>query len=575
MLGIGDGRLIEGLLASSDLRLIVVDPDAGKVNALRFKLDDAGYYGMRVSVVVADPRDAGLPPYFASLILKAVTDAAPAGKPALPLQCLRPYGGAVCLDANVINERDLLALAKDAKLDWAEVRRAGDFLLLRRVGALTGAGSWSHQRGNAGNTFSTRDELVRGPLGVLWFGGAAADPQVCYPTEKGGRGIAAQIVGGRILYERPGTISATDVYTGRLLWQWTPLDQEPWYVKPTDDSSSYMRKWGQPTLRGRMASTEDAVYIVSGRHFYAVDAATGKPLAGFEFAEQDQWDSPKIWEDRVFLSSARRVVALDRHTGKVLWSFNEFGGELAAGGGKVFCRQSPKGRLTVIAGEAGEATDASADKTEVVKLAALDAKTGARLWSKDARILRSRGLIYSEEHDRLWADGIYAGQTGEAIGKRPRMGDVNAAVLKDRILMQNNSGGFSDLRDLVTGETIRYPDPITKIQMTDAGNRGGHYAGGCSPAVAGERILAFRADTAAYYDLGLHAIGRRTFAGRRGDDRTSHADVVPLSSLARAGRQWHPVGLRLGSQGPEVSDNPGERRRPVPPPRVLRRADWI
>jgi len=99
-------------------------------------------------------------------------------------------------------------------------------------------------------------------------------------------------------------------------------------------------KHQQPTLVGRKASADDAVYVVSGRHFLHWMEPPGKLLPDFHFAEEDSWGSPKVWHDQVFLPSDRRVLALDRHTGKILWAFDEFGGDLAVGGGKVFCRQA-------------------------------------------------------------------------------------------------------------------------------------------------------------------------------------------------------------------------------------------
>ena len=43
---------------------------------------------------------------------------------------------------------------------WAKISR----------GALPGAGSWAHQYAEPGNTACTQDQLVKGPMGILWFG---------------------------------------------------------------------------------------------------------------------------------------------------------------------------------------------------------------------------------------------------------------------------------------------------------------------------------------------------------------------------------------------------------------------
>jgi hypothetical protein len=44
---------------------------------------------------------------------------------------------------------------------------------LVREGAASGAGVWTHQYGNISNTIKSDDQLVKLPLGVLWFGGSS------------------------------------------------------------------------------------------------------------------------------------------------------------------------------------------------------------------------------------------------------------------------------------------------------------------------------------------------------------------------------------------------------------------
>jgi hypothetical protein len=45
--------------------------------------------------------------------------------------------------------------------------------MLSREGALPGSADWTHEYGDPANTLMSRDELVKAPLGVLWFGGPA------------------------------------------------------------------------------------------------------------------------------------------------------------------------------------------------------------------------------------------------------------------------------------------------------------------------------------------------------------------------------------------------------------------
>lgn len=527
VLGIGDGRLIDGLLAASDLRVIVIDADARKVDALRCRLDAAGYYGLRATALVDNPTDAGLPPYFASLIVAG--DATVAGlDPAFVAKAyawLRPYGGMACLNAKSVDEVMLRSQAGKPGMEKADVSRNGEFVTVRRTGALPGAGAWSHQYGDAGNTCSTGESLAQAPLGALWYGGAAGDAEnITYAIERGGRGVIPLIVGGRLLFEHGATrtITATDVYTGRLLWQWTPPDQEPWVVWPAKAKGKYWASYGCVTLTGRMAATEDAVYVVSGMNVYALDAATGRPLAGFTCGAKDQWESPRVWHDNVFLSSGGRVLALDRHTGRTLWTFTGFGGVLAAGGGKVFCLQ----------------TRGAAQGTGAARLVALNVTNGAALWQEELRVgakTNSQALAYSESHDRLITSmGTFAGQTGKVVPGASQLNLDTAAygawtlVLKDAAFTINSPKGLGGLVDLVTGSRLKYADPLTGAEASDGVDRGkSHLVGGCGPALAGETVATFRMDTAAYYDLLNHS-GVRNIGGIR---PACTAGMIPADGL--------------------------------------------
>lgn len=524
VLGIGNGKRIDGLLADSDLRLVVIDPDPAKVDALRRRLDAAGYYGLRVTALADNPLDAGLPPYFASLVV--VGD--PAALGAAPdfslniLRSLRPYGGTACLDGGLISAATLAAQATKAGLDKTEVETAGDFVFLRRIGALTGAGSWSHQDGNAGNVFSTRDELVKGPLGVLWFGGPGGDPDVVYPEDKGGRGIWPLFVGGRILLERPGKISAVDVYTGRLLWQWICPDKEPWFM-PMDligksnvpagmfNIEKYAAVYGIPTLIGRMAASEDAVYVVSDRKLHVLDSATGKPLAGFAMAVEDKWGPPVVLGDQVILTSDTQLVALNRHTGKVNWTFKEFGGMLAAGNNRIFCRKGLDTDVMAILEAIRQKWRKPAEpKRDDVPLVALDARTGQRLWKAEITVMPRATLVYSEEQDLLFADRAYKGSTGEPVKREAKGIGQFTPVLRNRYMpfvagTKAIIGTWGPLHDLVSGFPLTYPDPITGEPSVDFVNRGSHYSYGCGPQVLGETIVASRITAATYYDLTLHS----------------------------------------------------------------------
>ena len=51
--GVDDGKLLEAVAASSQLQIVGVDPDGEKIDRLRRRLDQAGWYGRRIALQVA------------------------------------------------------------------------------------------------------------------------------------------------------------------------------------------------------------------------------------------------------------------------------------------------------------------------------------------------------------------------------------------------------------------------------------------------------------------------------------------------------------------------------------------
>ena len=502
VLGIGDGRLVEGLIAQSRLRVVAIDPDAKKVDALRRKLDAKGVYGTRAAVHAGDPLDFGLPPYVASLIVSG--DLAGGGFGSIRrfartvFHSLRPYGGVACLPVPSEARKAFADSVKQAKLENARLDHIGKLVTLTREGALVGSDDWSHEQANPGNTYSTRDRLVKAPLGVLWYGGPAGDIGLYYENHRQ-RGFA-QVAGGRMFVEGPKLVSAFDVYTGRKLWKWSPPagDGEKWY-------ESRKPKYGSPKpsmvrpLAGRITSSEDAVYVISDKTLHALDAGTGRPLAGFTFAQEDNWGSAKVIGDMLYLPTNTRVVAVDRHSGEVRWTHDDSGGTLAGGKGRLFCLETPSTNRFETAGRWDMMKRRGKIEKPAAKLVALDPRTGAHIW----RVVVKGGprLAYSADHDVLlipMRGAAYSGKDGSLLWEARTTWD---AVVHTDTVLPNNGATFTTFReplDLLTGKRIERPHPLTgqmgiwKIKKT------GH---GCDIAIAGENIRTFRSGSAGYVDM--------------------------------------------------------------------------
>ncbi|MDA1016860.1 MAG: PQQ-binding-like beta-propeller repeat protein [Planctomycetota bacterium] len=153
VLGLDDPQFITALASGTELRVVGVDSNAERVAALR---QTTRLSAERLSFRIGDPENYDLPKYFAGLIvLRDKTDSTTLAR---LYQSLRPFGG--CL---VVPE-SLIKTAEAAKLPGAEVEvRVAGWAIIRRAGGLQGAANY------LGDWKPTSDDLVKAPLGVLWF----------------------------------------------------------------------------------------------------------------------------------------------------------------------------------------------------------------------------------------------------------------------------------------------------------------------------------------------------------------------------------------------------------------------
>ncbi|MFP6763515.1 MAG: PQQ-binding-like beta-propeller repeat protein, partial [Planctomycetaceae bacterium] len=220
-LGIGSGGLISELLRQSKLRIVVVEPDVGRVAQLRDHYQRMGIYGTRIVAHAGQWLNQELPPYLANLVVSETPGES--GLTSNPqavrelFRILRPYGGTAWLAGDSIQHGKVAAITAGLQLAQAELTHGSDHSLLTRTGALPGSADWTHEYGDASNTLMSRDSLVKAPLGVLWFGGPAADGSLFYNRHFWGPSMA--VIGGRMFLQGPGKMTAVDVYTGRILWQ--------------------------------------------------------------------------------------------------------------------------------------------------------------------------------------------------------------------------------------------------------------------------------------------------------------------------------------------------------------------
>ncbi len=529
--GVSDAEAIVSVAQRTQLKMIVIDPDRERVEALRKRLADADLYGSRVAAHVGRPWEFGLPPYAAHLIVVegsrfAEDDASRAFARAL-FASLRPYGG-VALLAGAPEWLDAFARTTQAcDLANARLERRGDRLTLTREGALPGSANWAQNYCDAGNTVVSKDRLVKAPLGLLWFGGSSNSAIL----PRHGHGPPEQIVDGRLFIEGPNSLRAMDVYTGRVLW-----DRElPGVGKPYDNTS---HQPGANALGSNYVSASDGIYVAYEQRCLVLDPATGETLREFTLPPLPGSETPpafgimKVWEDLLVVAASpivfvgekaiglgdnwdatcsKRLTALDRRTGEVRWS-RDAGlsfrhNAIAVGGERVYCIDKLPDPIVKRIEEGGKTVPAAP------KLLCLDVRTGETIWERDEGVFGS-WLGYSEERDLLLQAGrpsrdmlsdergdrmmaLEAG-TGEVRWDLPHEYYGPCLIHGDRIITQtitvNTLGGAYDL---LTGERLGGPSPVTGVERPWTYGR--HY--GCNTVIGSEHLITFRSAAAGYYDL--------------------------------------------------------------------------
>lgn len=523
IVGAKDSALVLELAAESKLRWVVIDADAQAVAKLRAALAGAGLGADRVAALVADPRELDLPPYFASLIVALERDededaAASAALLARLYACLRPFGGTLCTALPLGAAEKLVEERPIFQTSSTQVTAADQWTLITRAGALAGSANWTHEHADAANTRVSPDTLVKAPLGLLWFGGPSNDAIL----PRHGHGPQPQVVDGRLFIEGLDVLRATDIYTGRLLWE----------VKLPGLGSFYNNTAHQPGANAagtNYISTPEGIYVAYKTTCLQLDPVTGRKLAEFQLPAAKGEKKPPAWSylnvagdyliggseplvEAGFLgkitgendnySSSKRLTIMDRTSGEVLWTIEANNGfrhnAICIGGGRLYCIDRLSGAQLSRLKRRGESPKFPP------RLAAHDLATGAEIWSTSEDVIGT-WLSYSAKHDILLESGRPARDTlsDEAKGVRAYRASEGemlwsnakylgpAMIHHDTILLSNNAC------DLLTGALKLREHPLTGELVEWIWSR--NY--GCNTPMASEHLLTFRSGAAGYFDF--------------------------------------------------------------------------
>ncbi|MBP89986.1 MAG: hypothetical protein CMJ64_25300 [Planctomycetaceae bacterium] len=566
VVGSENGRLAYELARHSDLRIYGIESDSAKVNVSRRALSKAGLYGHRVTIHHTE--DALIPysTYFANLIVSdrlLISGQLPTSAE-LVGRHLKPAGGVICLgrpesagEASPYSEPLDVWLRKTQLVEQSVVQQDDNWVALTR-GTLPGAGNWSHQYAEPGNTASSGDKVVQGGLGVLWYGDPG--PELMVNRHQGA--VGPLVVNGRMFVQGETSLMAYDAYNGLRLWE-------------VENPEAVRTGVFQNRAPGNLAVGEDLLFHMARDRVFVHDVGSGEVKATYTLPdtvnrETHQWGYIAYRDGRLFGTATTREViarqfrrrgnpgaaatdaifAIDTSSGEYLWTYQgksiDFQA-IALGPDRVYFIDSSvtseqreeillqdKTELKSLTGEAAKFAEERMKKLDVRLAVAIDAKAGDVLWKKPVDVTDCSdigiggGKLTLMYHDDTLvfcganANGHYWKQFIAGDFKRRRMVALSATlgyklwskdanyrhrpiIIGKRIIAEPWSF------DLHTGKQETRINPLTGVEVPWSIARPGHH---CGMLTGSENMLIFRSGFTGFYDLKADS-GTRHFAGHR------------------------------------------------------------
>ncbi|MCD6360610.1 MAG: PQQ-binding-like beta-propeller repeat protein, partial [Armatimonadetes bacterium] len=547
----------------SELKVYCQCPDDAAVQRVRKAADAAGLYGSRVWAERGDPAHMRYSSYFANLTVceSLITDGTlPDVTPEL-VKRIKPCGGVVYVGrpANAPKpasgrSADAVAWVKSLGLGEPQVvTQQGRWARLER-GALPGAGDWTHQYADPGNTTCGNDTIVKAPLRVLWYGDPGPDKMI----SRHARSTAPLVVNGRFFVQGNNVLMCYDAYNGLKYWE----RQIPGALRGAVSH-----------LGSNICANQKNFFAAIGGRCLKLDPDTGETVFTYEQPEPREplmfWGYAATVGDLLFGASgttealdasgapqrynrdtgrSTRIFALDIETGQPRWVHNAVGEirniTISIGDGKVFFADNAvtdaereealaprREAMNKLTGPDRDLAQQRLARAEVVKAVCLDAQTGKVIWSRPvdvtdcggvSRLLiteYSRGvLVFCGAHGnghmwRQFLGGEYADRRvvaldagdghllwQKAIGYR-----IRPLIVGDKLIAE--PWAF----DLKTGEQVMREHPLTGEEVPWQFERPGHH---CGCIAANPNTLFFRSYSLGYYDL-VRDQGTTHFSGQR------------------------------------------------------------
>ena len=541
--GTNDIELLKRLVAETSLALVAFDIDPSRISFLRDYFDKLGVNANRISFLGYRDPSLLLPKYLASLTI--IDDLSYLNNNEADIlngvyESARPYGGKIWINVAGKKQKQLSVTLGNLDLHGIGIKNEETCTIISRNGPLEGSADWTHNYGNISNTIKSDDEIVKAPLGILWFGGNSNLDVL----PRHGHGPSEQVMDGRLIIEGINCISARDVYTGRLLWkhEFEKLSSDSWlvyYDESYDENSPLNTKYNQEHLPGVNARgtnfivTKEYVYVIEGNKCRLLNLETGGLAKTFEtgddstrnlgyigvhknylilgnnYSEYSKVETPDTAKENKRASNydvtaSKELIILDRFSGKKLWSITANHGfihnTVIVGEDILFCLDKLPQNFETKLRRRGQAPPQGS------RLIFIDINTGKTIFEETKNVFGT-WLGYSKEHRFLLeasapSADMLNGEKGERmmvynVATKEMLWDkkmkyTNPPIISgDRIY--TNGEGFS----LLTGEPLVEKDLITGEDTKWNFKR--EY--GCGIVIASEHLLTFRSAAAGFINL--------------------------------------------------------------------------
>jgi outer membrane protein assembly factor BamB len=520
LLGAGRGDLAVALARTSDLQIMVVEPDRRLADELRRRSASAGLYGSRIAVLSAALEQTFLPKQFANLVI-----APPGAKASLSAnlrkemeRLRRPYGGMICL-------------------------REGDMVRVEKSGVPIGAGSWTHQNSNAANTLCSDDEVIRGKLSMFWFRDMEFEV-----ANRHGQGPAPLVGQGYMVVSGVHGVCCLDAFNGRKLWEFALPDL-------LADYDGIHHDVGVGDTGGPLCMGGDSVYVKSGARCFRIELATGRVLREFKTpAKADATDRNwgyLAYEEGVLFGSIENqnhnvsprygmtglrtestlFFAMDPATGKEKWRYQPAGSirhnAIAIAEGRVYLIDRPLIAADRVANPVRNGRSGKrllAPEVPDGTLLALDARSGRILWRNTEDIYGTQ-LAVSAKHKVLLMNYKAVRHNFFEIPSEVggRLSGIDTATGK-RIWDQE---GKYQTRPLINDQTIYAQGGAWDLKTGSLLPWELQRSYGCGQISASRNLMLFRSATLGYVDLSRSA-ATENYGGIR---PSCWINAIPASGL--------------------------------------------